>query len=99
MNASHVDYKMGLLTRHELNVDRAMFLCTLDKLTKGLVDNPLKSKEVYKMIGIMGLGVSESETVDNLVKDAVLNGYIETGLDKEIMLTNKGLEWCKNICE
>jgi hypothetical protein len=91
--------QMGLLTSHELNVYRAIFLCSLVKLTKGFVDNPVDFEEVYKMTGIMTFGVRESEAVDNLVEDAVINGYIKRGLSKEIMLTIKGLHWCKNICE
>jgi hypothetical protein len=51
------------------------------------------------MAGIMTFGVSETEAVDNLVEDAVLNGYIKRGLGKEIMFTNKGLQWCENFCE
>jgi hypothetical protein len=90
---------MGLLTSHELNVFRATFLCSLDRLTKSRINIPVKSYEVYKMAGIMTFGVSETEAVDNLVEDAVLNGYIKRGLGKEIMFTNKGLQWCENFCE
>jgi hypothetical protein len=38
---------MSLLTDHELNMYRTRFLCSLDKLAKDRIDNPVRSDEVY----------------------------------------------------
>lgn len=89
----------GLLTEHECNMYRPRFLCSLVKLAKGLIDNPVYSDGVYKMTGINAFSGGEKEVTDNLVQDAVLNEYEKLGLKREIMLTVKGLEWCKENCD
>jgi hypothetical protein len=90
---------MGLLSDKELNMYRTRFLCSLDKLVKGIINNPVSSDEVFKMTGINAFDGAEKEVVDNLVQDALLNAYIKHGIGREIMLTAKGLEWCKGNCE
>jgi hypothetical protein len=90
---------MGLLTEHELDMYRTRFLCSLDKLAKGLFNNPVSSDEVYKMTGINAFSGGEKEAADNLVQDVVVKEYIKLGTGREIMLTDKGLEWCNENCE
>jgi hypothetical protein len=90
---------MGLFSDKELNMYRKRFLCSLDKLVKGLMNSPVSSDEVFKMTGIKAFGGGEKEAVDNLVQDALLNEYIKLGIGREIMLTAKGLEWCKENCD
>lgn len=89
---------MGLLTDHELDMYRTRFLCALDKLAKGLTDNPVSSDEVYRLAGIGGFR-GGLEATDSLVQDAVINDYIKLGIGREIMLTDKGLQWRKENCE
>jgi hypothetical protein len=90
---------MGLLTDHELHMYRTRFLCSLDKLAKGLINNPVSSDEVYKMTGINAFSGGKKEAADNLVQNAVLKEYVKLGTGREIMLTDKGLEWCNENCE
>jgi hypothetical protein len=89
---------MSLLTDHELNMYRTRFLCSLDKLAKDMIDNPVSSDEVYGLAGISGFP-GGLETTDSLVQDAVTNEYVKLGTGMEIMLTIKGLQWCKDNCE
>lgn len=89
---------MGLLTDHELNIYRTVFLCSLDKLAKGLIDNPVSSDKVYRLAGINGFPGGLQAT-DSLVHDAVILDYVKLGIGREIMLTIKGLQWCKENCE
>jgi hypothetical protein len=89
---------MGLLTDHELNMYRTRFLCSLDKLAKGLIDNPISSDEVYGLAGIKGFP-GGLEATDSLVQDAAILDYVKLGTGREIMLTIKGLQWCKENCE
>lgn len=66
---------MGLLTDHELNMYRTRFLCSLDKLAKGLIDNPVSSDKIYRLAGINGFpGVLEA--TDSLVQDAAILDYV-----------------------
>jgi hypothetical protein len=88
---------MGLLTDHELHMYRTRFLCSLDKLAKGLINNPVSSDEVYKMTGINAFSGGEKETADNLVQDAVVKEYVKLGTGKEIMLTDKDLNGVMKI--
>jgi hypothetical protein len=53
---------------------------------------------MWKMTSINAFSGSEKEITDNSVQDAVLNEYIKLGLKSEIMLTAKGLQWCKENC-
>jgi hypothetical protein len=39
------------------------------------------------------------EATDSLVQDAVTNEYVKLGTGREIMLTTKGVQWCKENCE
>jgi hypothetical protein len=89
---------MSLSTDHELNMYRTRFLCSLDKLAKDMIDNPVSSDEVYGLAGISGFP-GGLETTDSLVQDAVTNEYVKLGTGMEIMLTIKGLQWCKDNCE
>lgn len=89
---------MGLLTDHELDMYRTRFLCSLDKLAKGLIDNPVSSDEVYRLAAINGFP-GGLQTTDSLVQDAVILEYVKLGTGREIMLTIKGLQWCKENCE
>jgi hypothetical protein len=89
---------MDLLTDHELNMYRTRFLCSLDKLAKDLIDNPVGSDDVYGLAGISGFP-GGLEATDSLVQDAVTNEYVKLGTGMEIMLTIKGLQWCKDNCE
>jgi hypothetical protein len=89
---------MGLLTDHELNMYRTRFLCSLDKLAKGLIDNPVSSDGVYRLAAINGFPGGLQAT-DSLVQDAVILDYVKLGTRREIMLTIKGLQWCKENCE
>ena len=73
---------------------RAIFLCSLDRLAKGLIDNP-----VFSMAGITALEFSETEVVENLVQEAVLNEYVQRGIGREIILTAKGLQLCDRLYE
>ena len=85
---------MGLLTDHELNKYRGQFLCALHKLAKGQINNPVSSDEVYRLTGIKGFPGGLRAT-DSLVRDAVINEYVKLGKGREIILTDKGLQWCK----
>ncbi|MGH9985916.1 MAG: hypothetical protein ACRD8W_18400 [Nitrososphaeraceae archaeon] len=89
---------MSLLTDHELNMYRTRFLCSLDMLAKDLIDNPVSSDEIYGLDGISGFP-DGLEATDSLVQDAVTYEYVKLGTGREIMLTIKGLQWCKEICE
>ncbi|MPZ08233.1 MAG: hypothetical protein GEU26_17770 [Nitrososphaeraceae archaeon] len=89
---------MGLLTDHELDMYRTRFLCSLDKLAKGLIDNPVSSDEVYRLAAINGFP-GGLQTTDSLVQDVVILEYVKLGTGREIMLTIKGLQWCKENCE
>jgi hypothetical protein len=89
---------MGLLTDHELNMFRTRFLCSLDKLAQGLVDNPVSSDQVYRLAGIKGFRGGLQAT-DSLVHDAVTMEHVKLGIGREIMLTDKGLEWYKENCK
>jgi hypothetical protein len=89
---------MSLSTDHELNMYRTRFLCSLDKLAKDMIDNPVSLDEVYGLAGISGFP-GGLETTDSLVQDAVTNEYVKLGTGMEIMLTIKGLQWCKDNCE
>lgn len=89
---------MGLFSDKELSMYRKRFLCSLDKLAKGLINNPVSSDEVFEITNIKAFGGGEKEATDNLVQDAVLNEYIKQGMKREIMLTPKGLKWCKENC-
>jgi hypothetical protein len=89
---------MGLLTEYELNMYRTRYLCALDKLAKGLINNPVSSDEVYRVAGITGFPGGLQAT-DSLVQDAVIKEYVKLGKGREIILTEKGLEWCKENCE
>jgi hypothetical protein len=89
---------MGLLTDHELNMYRPRFVCSLDKLAQGLVDNPVSSDQVYRLADIKGYRGGLQAT-DSLVNDAVTMEYVKLGIGREIMLTDKGLEWCKENCK
>jgi hypothetical protein len=89
---------MGLLTDHELDMYRTRFLCSLDKLAKGLIDNPVSSDKVYRLTGIIGFPGGLQAT-DSLVQDAVILDYVKLGIGREIMLTIKGLQWCKENCK
>jgi hypothetical protein len=85
---------MGLLTDHELNMYRIRFVCSLDKLAQGLVDNPVSSDQVYRLADIKGYRGGLQAT-DSLVNDAVTMEYVKLGIGREIMLTDKVIELCK----
>lgn len=89
---------MGLLTDQELDIYRSKYLCALDKLAKGLTDNSVSSDEVFRLANITGFSGGLLAT-DSLVHDAVAKGYVKLGIGREIMLTAKGFEWCKENCE
>jgi hypothetical protein len=77
---------------------RTRFLCSLDKLPKGLINNPVSSDEVYMMTGINAFSGGEKEAADNLVQDAVLKEYVkQLGTGREIMLTDKDLNGVMKI--
>jgi hypothetical protein len=86
------------LTDHELNMYRTRFLCSLDKLAQGLADNPVSSDQVYRLADIKGYRGGLQAT-DSLVNDAVTMEYVKLGIGREIMLTDKGLEWYKENCK
>lgn len=89
---------MGLLTEHEINIYRTRYLCALNKLTKGLIDNPVSSDQAYRLAGITGFPGGLLAT-DTLVHDAVAKEYVKRGIGREIMLTAKGLQWCNENCQ
>jgi len=67
-------------------------------LAQGLVDNPVNSDQVYRLADIKGYRGGLQAT-DSLVNDAVTMEYVKLGIGREIMLTDKGLEWCKENCK
>ncbi|MGA6991211.1 MAG: hypothetical protein WBX81_12380 [Nitrososphaeraceae archaeon] len=87
-----------MLTEHELNMYRTMYLCALNKLAKGLIDDPVSSDQTYRTAGITGFPGGILAT-DTLVDDAVVKGYVKSGIGRKIMLTDKGLQWCKENCQ
>jgi hypothetical protein len=89
---------MGLLTDRELDEYRTRFLCSLNRLAKGLINNPINSDEVYKETGINAFGGGELEATDNLVQDAVIKEYVKLATGREIILTIKGVQWCMEKC-
>jgi hypothetical protein len=89
---------MGLFSDMELSMYRKRFLCSLNKLAKGLINSPVNSDEVFKITEIKAFGGGEKEATDNLVQDALLNEYIKLGTGREIILTAEGLQWCKENC-
>jgi hypothetical protein len=88
---------MGLLNDQELNTYRNRYLCALNKLAKGLTGNPVSSDQVYRMAGITGF-IGGLQATDSLVHDAEVKEYVKRGIGREIMLTTKGLQWCKKNC-
>ena len=88
---------MGVFTDQELDMYRTRYLCALNKLAKGVTDNPVNSDQAYRMAGIAEFSGGLQET-DSLVDDAVTKGYIKLGIGREVMLTTKGLQWCKENC-
>lgn len=90
---------MGLLTEHELDMYRTRFLCSLDKLAKGLINNTVSSDKLYRMTGVNAFSGHKKEAADSLVQDMVVKEYVKLGTRREIMLTDKGLEWCNENCE
>lgn len=81
---------MGLLIDDELNMYRTKILCAHDKLTKGMIDNPVSSDQAYRIAYITGFPGGLLVT-DSLVHAAVVKEYVKQGIGREIM------EWCKKI--
>lgn len=50
------------------------------------------------MASINAFSGGEKVVTDNLVQDALLNEHFKLGMKREIMMTNKGLKWCKENC-
>lgn len=77
---------------------RTRYLCALNKLAKGLIDSPVSSDQTYRTAGITGFTGGLLAT-DALVDDAVAKGYVKSEIRRKNMLTDKGLQWCKENCQ
>lgn len=90
---------MSFLTPHELEMYRPRFLCSFNRLAKGLSDSPVSSDDVYDDIGIGAYEGAERSAVDSLVQDAIESGFITRGTGSEISLTIEGVRWCRERCK
>jgi hypothetical protein len=89
---------MSFLSPNELDMYRPRFLCSLNRLARGLSENSICSDDVYNDIGIRAYEGAERSVADSLVQDAVESGFVNRGTGREISLT-VGVKWCRERCK
>ena len=62
------------------------------------MDKPVDADKVFKEMDIGSFSGAEQEATDNLVEDAILNGYIKRENGRDIILITDGVQWCMREC-